>query len=113
MIEMLAGINTSASMAAVQRTRRVVLEAANEMREQRSRNRRNAAIVALTITGLAMMLTPAIWSALDDFLAGEGLDGMHGMVMVLILMLFSTIFGVLIASFKGQGNLRYGRHGRR
>lgn len=110
---MLAGVNASASMPAIQRTRRVVLQTAHELRDQRRRNRRNAAVVALTGTVLAMLLTPAIWSTVDDFLGGEHFDELPGMVMVMILLLFSTIVGVLIMSFKNLGYTGFGRHGRR
>jgi len=81
LIEMLTGMNASADMQVVQRTRRAVLEAATELREQQKRNRRNGAIVALTISVLAMLLTPAIWSSVDDFLAGGDLFELHSMVL--------------------------------
>jgi hypothetical protein len=109
MLDMLTGVDASASMPAIQHTRRVVLQAANELREQRRRNRRNAAIVALTVTVLAMLLTPAIWSTVDDILGGEHFDELPGMVLVLILLLFSTVIGVLIMSFRNIDSIRHGR----
>ena len=109
LVEMLAGMNASADMMVVQRTRRAVMEAAAELREQRRRNRRSVAIVALTITVLAMLLTPAIWSSVDDFLGGEHLFELPGMVMVFILMLFSTILGALIVTLRSQQHLPNGR----
>lgn len=108
-VEMLAGMNATADMQVVQRTRCVVMQAAAELREQRQRTRRNMAIVLLTITVLAMVLTPAIWSTVDDFLGGEQWFELPGMVMVLVLLLFSTIVAALIISFKGQQQI----HGRR
>ena len=62
MVEMLAGMNATADMQVVQRTRRAVMQAAAELREQQRRTRRNLAVVLLTIAVLAMVLTPAIWS---------------------------------------------------
>jgi cytochrome bd-type quinol oxidase subunit 2 len=109
LVQRLAGLNASADMAVVQRTRRAVLGAANEMREQRRRSRRSAAVVILTIAVLAMLLTPAIWSSVDDFLGGEHLFELPSMVMVLILLLFSTILGALVVSLKGQEHIRHGR----
>lgn len=107
-IEMLAGMNATADMMVVQKTRRAVMQAAAELREQRRRSRRNTGIVVLTITVLAMVLTPAIWSTVDDFLGGEQWFELPGMVMVLVLLLFSTIVAALII-FKGQEQI----HGRR
>jgi protein-S-isoprenylcysteine O-methyltransferase Ste14 len=108
-VEMLAGMNATADMLIVQRTRRAVMQAAAELREQRQRKRRNMAVVLLTIAVLAMVLTPAIWSTVDDFLGGEQWFELPGMVMVLVLLLFSTIAAALIIGFKGQQQM----HGRR
>jgi cytochrome bd-type quinol oxidase subunit 2 len=109
MVEMLAGMNATADMQVVQRTRRAVMQAAAELREQQRRTRRNMAVVVLTIAVLAMVLTPAIWSSVDDFLGGEQWFELPGMVMVLVLLLFSTIVAALIIGFKGQQQM----HGRR
>jgi cytochrome bd-type quinol oxidase subunit 2 len=109
LIEMLAGMNASADMAVVQRTRRAVMEAASELREQRKRNRRNAAVVILAVTALGMVLTPALWSSVDDFLGGEQLFELPGMIMALILMLFSTILCVLVVGLRNQQHIRPGR----
>jgi membrane glycosyltransferase len=108
-IEMLAGMNASADMLVVQRTRRAVMEAANELREQKRRNRRSAAIVALTLTVLGMLLTPAIWSSMEDFLAGGDLFELHNMVMVLIALLFSTVLSALIVGIRSQQHMPRGR----
>lgn len=109
MVEMLAGMNATADREVVHRTRRAVMQAAAELREQRRRSRRNVAIVLLTIAAFAMVLTPAIWSTVDDFFGGERLLELPGMVMVMVLLLFSTIVGALIIGFKGQQQM----HGRR
>ena len=109
MVEMLAGMNATADMQVVQRTRRAVMQAAAELREQQRRTRRNLAVVLLTIAVLAMVLTPAIWSTVDDFLGGEQWFELPGMVMVLVLLLFSTIVAALIITFKSQQQM----HGRR
>jgi hypothetical protein len=109
LVQMLSGMNASAGMAVVQRTRRNVLEAATDLREQRIRNRRTVGVVALTIAVLGMLLTPAIWSSVDDFLAGDNLSDSSGMVMTLIAMLFSAVLGALIVGLRLQQNVRHGR----
>jgi hypothetical protein len=109
MVEMLAGMNATADMQVVQRTRRAVMQAAADLREQQRRTRRNMAVVLLTVAVLAMVLTPAIWSTVDDFLGGEQWFELPGMVMVLVLLLFSTIVAALIITFKSQQQM----HGRR
>ena len=109
MVEMLAGMNATADMQVVQRTRRAVMQAAADLREQQRRTRRNMAVVLLTVAVLAMVLTPAIWSTVDDFLGGEQWFELPGMVMVLVLLLFSTIVAALIITFKSHQQM----HGRR
>jgi cytochrome bd-type quinol oxidase subunit 2 len=113
LIDMLAGMNTSASTPVVQRTRRAVMQAASELREQRRRNRRNIAIVSLVFIALSALLTPAIWSTIDDYFGGEQIFELPEMITVLALVLFSAILGVLLISFRDQGPLRFGRHDRR
>jgi hypothetical protein len=104
-VEMLAGFNAAADLVVVQRTRRAVKQAAADLREQHRRVRRNMAVVLLTLAALAMVLTPAIWSSVDDFLGGEQWFEMPGMVMVLVLLLFSTIVAALMIGFRGQGHI--------
>ena len=113
LIDMLAGMNTSASTPLVQRTRRAVMQAASELREQRRRNRRNIAIVSLVFIALSALLTPAIWSTIDDYFGGEQIFGLSEMITVLALVLFSAVLGVLLISFRDQAPLRFGRHDRR
>jgi uncharacterized membrane protein YidH (DUF202 family) len=106
---MLAGMNAAADMQVVQRTRRAVMQAATELREQRRRSRRNVGVVLLTIAVLAMVLTPAIWSTIDDFLSGGDFFEAHSMMMVLSLMLFSAVLGALIVGLRGQWQIFHGR----
>jgi hypothetical protein len=106
LVQMLAGKNASADLAVVQRTRRAIMQAASELREQRRRDRRNTAVVLLAVAVLGMILTPALWSSVDDFLGGEQFLGTPGMVMTLILMLFSTILGALVIGLRGQQHIR-------
>ncbi len=109
LVEMLAGMNASADMLVVQRTRRAVMLAAAELREQRSRNRRNTAIAVLTIAVLVMLLTPAIWSTMDDFSSGGDFFEAHSMMMVLSLILFLTVLGALLVGLRGQWQISHGR----
>lgn len=109
MLEMLAGMNATADRQVVQRTRRAVMQAAAELRERRRRSRRNAAIALLTVAAFVLVLTPTIWSTIDDFFGGEHWFELPDMVMVLVLLLFSTVVAALVISFKGEQQM----HGRR
>jgi hypothetical protein len=92
----------------VLRTRRSVMEAANQIQVQRVRNRRQVGIALLSLGSLLVLLTPAIWSAVDDLFGGEHFFDMPTMVLSLVLLLFSAVFGVLIFSWSRQDRLHNG-----
>ena len=109
MVEMLAGMNASADLAVVQRTRRAVMQAAAELSEQKRRNRRNSAIAVVSIAVLIMVLTPAIWNTIDDFLNGGDFFEAHSMVTMLIFILFSAVLGALLVGLRGHAQMSHGR----
>jgi len=109
LVEMLAGMNAAADLKVVLRTRRAVMQAASELREQRRRDRRNIGVVFFSVAVLGMVLTPAIWSSVDDFLGGEYFLELPGMIMALIGLLFSTILGALLVGWRSQEHIRPGR----
>ena len=107
LVQMLSGLSASQDLAVVQRTRRAVYHAALEMRQRRARRRRNLGFALLAFISFFALLTPALWSAVDDVLAGEQpFDDMHGMVMSLVLLFFSTVLAALIAGWRHQHSRR-------
>jgi len=106
LVDAITGLNANANLNVVARTRRSVMEASQLLGTQRTRRRRNMGLVLLTLAAFILLLTPAIWSSVDDMLGGEHFFDVPAMVMSLILLLFSTVFAVLI----GLRNQRYFRH---
>ncbi|HZD50580.1 MAG TPA: hypothetical protein VE178_17690 [Silvibacterium sp.] len=102
LIEALSGLDAQADLAVVQRTRRAVMAAAHEMRVAESRRRRHAGIALLAFIGLAVFLTPAIWSVVDDLFNGEHFQDMHAMTMSIIVTLFSALFAALIVHLRSR-----------
>ena len=103
LIDALSGLNAQANLAVVQRTRHAVMAAAYQMRASEVRRRRQVGIVLLAFIGLAVLLTPAIWSVADDlFNNGEHFQDMPAMTMSLIATLFSTIFAALIVYLRSR-----------
>lgn len=101
-VAMLAGMNAAADMQVVQRTRRAVMQAAAELRERRQRSRRNLGVAIFSVAALVMVLTPAIWSSVDDFTSGGDFFEAHTMVTVLSLILFLTVLGALLVGLRNQ-----------
>ena len=108
-LQALTGLNANASLAVAQRTRRAVRDAALNLREERKRNRRNKGMALLVAVGFLTLLTPALWSGVDEIFAGEHLSDLPTMFTLLALTLFSAVVAALIASWKGHQPLRYGR----
>ena len=102
MVQALTGLDASASLAVAQRTRRVVREAAMRMREDRQRRRRNKGLALLIAAGFITLLTPALWSGMDDIFAGEHLSDLPTMVTLTALTLFSAVVAALLASGKNH-----------
>jgi hypothetical protein len=105
----MTGMDASASLAVAHRTRRAVREAALHIREDRRRRRRNKGLALLLVTGFLTLLTPALWSGVDEIFAGEHLSDLPAMVTLTALMLFSAVVAALLASWKNHQPLRYGR----
>ncbi len=107
LIDALAGLNSSANLAVVQRTRRSIMAAAYQMRVAETRRRRQAGIALLAFVALIVFLTPAIWSVADDLFNGEHFQDMPAMTMSLIATLFSALFAALIVHLR-SGRTRDG-----
>lgn len=84
------------------RTRRTVMEAAYEMQRQRTRRRRQIGIALLVFAGLAVLATPALWSAVTELSSGEPFFDMPVMLVTLTLVLLSAMFAVLLVSWRGR-----------
>jgi len=108
-LQALTGLNADASLAVAQRTRRAVREAAFNLREDRKRRRRNKGLALLAAAGLITLLTPALWSGVDEILAGEHLSDLSAMFTLTALTLFSAVIAALLAGWKGHQPARDGR----
>ncbi len=102
LVHILAGLNADANMAVVQRTRRAVMVAANEMRIARARSRRQMGLILLAVGTMVMLLTPAIWVVVSELFEGEHFQDPPTLAISLVLTFFSTIFAALIVSWRNR-----------
>jgi len=93
------------------RTRRAVRDEVISTGEQRMRTRQNLGWALMGLGFMLLLLTPAMWSGLEDLLAGEHIMDLPALVTCLILMLFTATFGVLIVVWKGQRDVEHDRGG--
>lgn len=102
LLDALAGLDAEANMAVVQRTRRAVMEAANQMREAELRFRRNFGLALLAIGALLMFLTPTLWVVAEDLFNDErGLDA-STLTALLVATTASSIFAVVLAQWNNR-----------
>ncbi|HEV2464033.1 MAG TPA: hypothetical protein VGT04_09525 [Acidobacteriaceae bacterium] len=71
LLDALVGLDAEAHMDVVQRTRRAVMEAGEQMREADRRSRRNFGLVVLALGALLMFLTPMLWVIAEELFSGE------------------------------------------
>jgi hypothetical protein len=90
----------------VLRTRRTVMEAANEVHAQRIRSRRKLGVVLLCFGALLLVLTPTIWVSMEDLLDGEHVFDMPAMMLALAVMFITTILAALAMGWKSQQTVR-------
>jgi len=109
LVRALSGLNAGTTLAVAQRTRRSVREAGANLREGAERRRKNRGMALLLAVGFLTLLTPALWSGVDEIFAGEHLSDLPAMFTLLALTLFSAVVAALVASWRGHQPLRYGR----
>lgn len=109
LLQSLTGLDADATLAVAHRARLAVREAALNLREEEKRRRRNKGIALLIALAFLTLLTPALWSGVDEIFAGEHFTDLPTMITLFALTLFSAIVAALMASWRGNQPLRYGR----
>ena len=84
----------------VLRTRRSVMEAANELKAQRTRKRRHAGIALLTLGALIVLFAPALMTVANDLSAGEHFFDLPVLVLTFFLVMLSAVFAVLLLKWR-------------
>jgi O-antigen/teichoic acid export membrane protein len=102
LLDALAGLDAEANMAVVQRTRRAVMEAANQMREAERRSRYNLGLVLLAVGALLMFLTPALWVVAEDAFNGERWLDIPALTALVVATTVSTLFAAVLAQWSNR-----------
>lgn len=102
----LAGLDATASLAIAHRTRRAIRDRSRGLLEAAARRRRNAGFALLGFLAFLTLITPALWSGVDEFMAGEHLSDLPTMITLLALTVFCAVVAALMASWKSHQRLR-------
>lgn len=84
------------------RTRRSVMEAANLMQTNRTRQRRHIGLALLAMAAVLVFFAPALWSAATDLSTGEHFLDMPVVVLTVSLLFFSTILAALLMALRDR-----------
>jgi hypothetical protein len=104
-------LDGDANRRVTQKTRRAVRDAVINTQETRSRQRRNLGFAILGFVSMLVLLGPAIWNAVEEFLGEEPLFDLPTQITFLIAMLFLAMLAALIAVWKEQHNVEHDRRG--
>lgn len=102
LLDAMAGLDAGSDMAVVERTRRAVLETANQMRETRSRTRRRIGFALLGLLALLMFLTPMLWVIAEETFSGESWLGVPSLTALLAVTMALSIFTALAVQWQKQ-----------
>ncbi len=101
LLSALTGVDKQADLA-VSRTRRRVYSANLDMDQQKKDRRKQSRMIAVFCLFFLILLTPALWTSIDSFLAGAHFADTQAQMYLLPLMLFPGIVAIAIIGFKRQ-----------
>jgi cell division septal protein FtsQ len=102
LLDALAGLDANANMEVVQRTRRAVMAAANQMRDARRRVRYNVGLAVLVIGALLMFLTPTLWVISESVFSGEEWLDAPTLTALLVATTATTVFATVLAQLSSR-----------
>jgi peptidoglycan/LPS O-acetylase OafA/YrhL len=109
LVQALAGLSGDSDRAMVLRTRRAVRGSILQADVQRQNRKRNAGIAILVAAVVLIVLSPAIWSGIDDLSSGEYISDMTPMMTLLAVVLSSAVLAALLAGWKSEPQMRDGK----
>jgi drug/metabolite transporter (DMT)-like permease len=109
LVNAIVNLNCPANLATVQRTRRVLRDAAFALEERRLRQRRNTAFALVAFLMILIFLAPAVWNSAEDILNGEHLADLPAQAAFLLLTLTPAMLAALAAVWKEQRDIDHRR----
>jgi succinate dehydrogenase hydrophobic anchor subunit len=110
-LQALVNLNCDANLARIERTRRSMRDMAISLQEQRMRQRRNLGFALIALLSMLILLAPAVWNSVEDFMGGEHLEDFPLQIALLLLMLFPAMLAALVAVWKGHRIVRFDGRG--
>lgn len=99
-----AGHDAGAQLPVVARTRRAIRVANETRREQGVRGRHHIGITLFALGAIFVVLAPAMWGSLDDFLGGEHFGDLPTQFTLLSTFLTLAVVGALVVLWRNHAN---------
>lgn len=108
LLSILTGINASAGQSVAVKARRSVMNNLQTMKEQRSARRRNAALTLAVSIALLLIVTPAIWNAVDEFQGDDPIGDLSSQLTLLAIVLIPAALAAVFAGWKHNRRIHLG-----
>jgi hypothetical protein len=108
LIAALVGRDAQGSQRVAELTRRTVRMAAMARREEQAGKRRTLGIAMAVCLGILTLLAPALWSSVDDLVAGEHFGDIPTQVALMVMILFPAVIAALIAGWQTRRGMENG-----
>lgn len=109
LVEAILNLNCPRNLATVQKTRRILRDAALALEERRLRQRRNAGFALIALFTILVFLAPAIWNSVEDILTGEHPGDLPAQAAFLLVTLTPAMLAALAAVWKEQRDIDHRR----
>jgi hypothetical protein len=102
LVQAILNLNCPRNLQMVQRTRRVMRDAALALEERRVRQRRSTGFALIAFFTILVFLSPAIWNSVEDVVSGEHIGDLPTETAFLLLTLMPVTLATLAAVWKEQ-----------
>jgi hypothetical protein len=109
LVRSLAGLSADEERSTAQTARRRVAGKMLSVREQKMITRRKRAIAIMISVGVLVLLSPVIWSSVDNFIDEGHFGDLGSQVTFFIVILFPALLAALIAAWRNGLDDRHGK----
>jgi polyferredoxin len=108
LLSILTGINATAGQTAAMKARRSVMSNLLTIQEQRSARRRNIALTLAVSIAVLLIVTPAIWNAVDEFQGEDPIGDLSSQLTLLGIVLIPAALAAIFAGWRHTRRIRLG-----
>lgn len=108
LLSILTGINASAGQTVAMKARRSVMNNLQTIKEQRSARRRNMAWTLSASIAVLLIVTPAIWNAVDEIQGEDPIGDLSSQLTLLGIVLIPAALAAVFAGWRHTRRIHIG-----